>query len=71
MTNPPIYIWRQAAENFLAEFAKALHQPESQPLLFQVWGIGGVGKSTLLRKLQEIHQQQVDLAEVSFGFTSV
>ncbi|NET57543.1 MAG: hypothetical protein F6K47_15675, partial [Symploca sp. SIO2E6] len=69
MTNPSIYIWRQPAEIFLAEFAKALDQPESQPLLFQVWGIGGVGKSTLLRKLQEIHQQQADLAGVSFGFT--
>ena len=69
MTNQQIYISRQQAENFLAEFAQALNQPESQPLLFQVWGIGGVGKSTLLKKLQGIHQQQADIAEVSFGFT--
>jgi len=69
MTNQPIYISRQQAENFLAEFARALKQPDSQPLLFQVWGMGGVGKTTLLRKLQETHQQQADIAEVSFGFT--
>ncbi|HEY9670997.1 MAG TPA: tetratricopeptide repeat protein [Waterburya sp.] len=69
MTNQLIYISRQQAETFLAEFAKALNQPGSQPLLFQVHGIGGVGKSTLLRKLRETYQQQVDFAEVSFGIT--
>jgi predicted alpha/beta-fold hydrolase len=69
MTNQPIYISRQQAETFLAEFAKALNQPSSQPLLFHVYGIGGVGKSTLLRKLREIYQQQVDFAAASFGFT--
>jgi len=62
MTNPAIYISRQPAENFLAEFARTLHQQDSQSLLFQVWGMGGVGKSTLLNKLQEIHQQQADFA---------
>jgi len=69
MTNQPIYISRQQAETFLAEFAKALNQPSSQPLLFHVYGIGGVGKSTLLRKLREIYQQQVDFAAASFGPT--
>jgi tetratricopeptide (TPR) repeat protein len=69
MTNQPIYISRQQAETFLAEFAKALNQPSSQPLLFHVYGIGGVGKSTLLRKLREIYQQQVDFAAAFFGFT--
>ncbi len=70
MTNQPIYISRQPAENLLTEFARALHQPELQPLLFQVWGMGGVGKSTLLKKLQDIHQHQADIAEVSFGYTT-
>ena len=69
MTNSPIYISRKPAENFLTEFARSLNQLESQPLLFQVWGLGGVGKSTLLKKLRDIHQQQADLAGVSFGFT--
>ena len=69
MTNQLIYISRQQAETFLAEFAKALKQPSLQPLLFQVHGIGGVGKSTLLRKLRETYQQEADFAEVSFGIT--
>ncbi|MCA1993071.1 MAG: hypothetical protein LDL41_13695, partial [Coleofasciculus sp. S288] len=69
MSQQPIYISRQQAETFLAEFDKALNQPSLQPLLFQVHGIGGVGKSTLLRKVQEIYQQQADFSAVSFGLT--
>ncbi len=69
MTHPPIYISRQQAESFLAEFANSLNQPSSSPILFQVWGIGGVGKSTLLNKLQELHKDQADFAKVSFGYT--
>ncbi|HAG83916.1 MAG TPA: hypothetical protein DCL61_22895, partial [Cyanobacteria bacterium UBA12227] len=64
MTHPPIYISRQQAESFLAEFANSLNQPSSSPILFQVWGIGGVGKSTLLNKLQELHKDQADFAKV-------
>ncbi len=70
MTNQiPHYISRKQAQEFLAKFAKALEQPESQALLFHVYGFGGVGKTTLTRKLKEAHQQQADFAEVSFGLT--
>jgi hypothetical protein len=68
MTNP-LYISRKPAQDFRARFAKALEQPESQPLLFNVYGFGGVGKTTLTKKLKETHQQQADFAEVSFGIT--
>nr|WP_322745327.1 tetratricopeptide repeat protein [Coleofasciculus sp. LEGE 07081] len=54
---------------FLDNFAQSLNQPSSSPVLFQVWGIGGVGKTTLLKKLQELHQQEADFAAVSFGYT--
>jgi len=70
MTNQiPHYISRKQALDFLAKFAKALEQPELQPLLFHVYGFGGVGKSTLTRKLKAEHQQQADFSEVSFGLT--
>jgi hypothetical protein len=70
MTNQiPLYISRKPAQDFRARFAKALEQPESQPLLFNVYGFGGVGKTTLTKKLKETHQQQADFAGVSFGIT--
>jgi hypothetical protein len=71
MTTPiPYYISRKQAQDFLAKFAKALVSPESTPLLFQVYGIGGVGKTTLTTKLKETHDLQADFAEVSFGLTA-
>ncbi|MBD1893758.1 tetratricopeptide repeat protein [Coleofasciculus sp. FACHB-129] len=70
MTNQiPYYISRKQAQDFLDKFAKALDQPDSQPLLFHVYGFGGVGKTTLTRKLKQAHQQQADFAEVSFDLT--
>jgi tetratricopeptide (TPR) repeat protein len=69
MTNQPYYISRKQAQGLLDKFAKALEQPELQPLLFHVYGFGGVGKTTLTRKLKQAHQQQADFAEVSFDLT--
>ncbi|HIK03984.1 MAG TPA: hypothetical protein IGS40_04615 [Trichormus sp. M33_DOE_039] len=69
MSNQIPYIYRQQAKDFLAKFAKALESPESNPLLFQVYGFGGVGKTTLTKKLKEMHESQVDFADVSFGLT--
>lgn len=65
----PPYISRQQAKDFFAKFAKALESPESNPLLFQVYGFGGVGKTTLTNKLLEMHESQADFAVVSFGLT--
>jgi len=70
MTLPRIYISRPQAETFLAEFAQALNQPSSQPLLLHLYGMGGVGKTTLLQRLKYTHKQHVDFAEVSFGLTA-
>jgi hypothetical protein len=68
MTEP--YISRSQAEEFIKAFAAALGQPKAHPVLFHVWGVGGVGKTTLLRKLQEQHPvEQVAVAKVSFGRT--
>ncbi|MDZ8050599.1 MAG: tetratricopeptide repeat protein [Aulosira sp. ZfuVER01] len=65
----PPYISRQQAKDFFTKFAKALESPESNSLLFQVYGFGGVGKTTLTNKLQEMHESQADFAVVSFGLT--
>ena len=71
MTTPiPYYISRKQAYDFLAKFAKALEFPESNPLLSQVYGFGGVGKTTLLKQLKQTHELQADFAEVSFGLTA-
>ena len=42
MTRQP-YISRKPAEDLEAAFAKALEQPANNPVLFHIWGIGGVG----------------------------
>jgi hypothetical protein len=68
MTQQP-YVSRPEAEEFLDALGKALKSPAESPVVFHVWGIGGVGKSTLTRKVKEIHGDTVTVAEVSFGLT--
>jgi tetratricopeptide (TPR) repeat protein len=70
ITNQPYYISRKPAEDFLGRFAKALKEPETHPLLFHVYGFGGVGKTTLTKQLKEAYEQKADIAEVSFRLTS-
>jgi signal recognition particle GTPase len=52
------HIIRQKEESLLNEVTAALQTPEEFPLLFHVWGIGGVGKSTCLGKLEEKCSEQ-------------
>lgn len=40
------YIERTQAKRLLESFANALKEPEKQPLLFNIYGIGGVAKTT-------------------------
>lgn len=68
MTQIP-YVSRPEAEAFLAALETALKAPAEHPVVFHVYGIGGVGKSTLTRKVKEAHQDRAKLAEVSFGLT--
>lgn len=70
MSDRDIYISRPVAKQFLDRFGKALKKPDSNPFLFYVCGIGGIGKSTLLDKLQEDYRQDAVFAKVFFGTTS-
>ncbi|MGP1374290.1 MAG: hypothetical protein ACTS3T_15775, partial [Almyronema sp.] len=69
MTALAPYVSRPPVEDFLAALAQSLHQPQQNPAVFHVWGIGGVGKSTLTRKAHEAHEKTAKVASVSFGLT--
>ena len=69
MTHSVPYISRQSAEDLQNSFARALAEPASYPVMFYIGGIGGVGKSTLKRRLEETYRQQADFTEVSFELT--
>lgn len=70
MTDLDLYISRKPAEKWLDKFGKALKQPAANPLVFYAYGIGGIGKSTLLGKLRETYAKEAKFARVSFGPTS-
>ena len=67
------YVSRPEAEDFLKELQAALTTPVESPVLFHVWGIGGVGKSTLLKKIvQDFTTAAIPLvadSPIAFGFT--
>ncbi|WP_204105525.1 MULTISPECIES: tetratricopeptide repeat protein [Spirulina sp. CCY15215] len=65
------YIQRKEAKKLLDRFDRAIAQPDEQnPLLFNIFGIGGVGKTTLLGRLQKAHVGKVDFLEVCFAKTA-
>jgi tetratricopeptide (TPR) repeat protein len=63
------YVSRPEAEAFLDDLDKALKDPAKSPVVFHGWGIGGVGKSTLTRKVKDAQGDAATIAEVSFGLT--
>ncbi|MDJ0617778.1 MAG: tetratricopeptide repeat protein [Calothrix sp. MO_192.B10] len=64
------YIERDEVKKLRECFANALQQPQGQPLLFNIYGIGGVGKTTSIGRLQKAHASEVDFIEVCFAKTS-
>jgi adenylate kinase len=66
MSHQP-HIVRQQETDLLCEMTKALEAPESSPALFHIWGIGGIGKSTLLNAREEHFKQRADCSKFSFG----
>jgi len=71
MVNSSIYIARKAALKFVDDFDSALRCPEDNPLLYHVYGIGGIGKSTLLQNIRDIYKEDVLLAEATFDVSSL
>jgi tetratricopeptide (TPR) repeat protein len=70
MPDLDLYISRQPAKKLLDNFGRSLKQPETSPLVFYAYGIGGVGKSTLLGKLRETYAKEAKFARAFFGSTS-
>ena len=66
------YISREAAEALETTLIEQLNNSDTQRkyYLFQVWGIGGVGKTTLTQKLAEDYNNIADFTMVSFGRTA-
>jgi hypothetical protein len=63
------FIDRPETDKFLSKLAAGLKDPANNPLVLHSWGIGGVGKTTLLAKIVEQHPEAA-IAKVSFGETS-
>ncbi|MBE9181538.1 tetratricopeptide repeat protein [Oculatella sp. LEGE 06141] len=70
MTDLDLYISRRSAKKLLDNFGKALERPEANPLVFYAYGIGGIGKSTLLEKLRQTYAEEATFAKAFFGPTS-
>ncbi|MCY7332124.1 MAG: tetratricopeptide repeat protein, partial [Pseudanabaena sp. CAN_BIN31] len=65
------HIARPEEKTLVDRMTKAIAQPEASPMMFYVWGIGGVGKSTILirtqEKLEEQYKNKVHFVKISFG----
>ena len=64
-----LFVSRNSTKRFLDDFAKAIEQPNSAPLMFYAYGIGGIGKSTLLNELKSLHDGKVKFLEADFNNT--
>jgi tetratricopeptide (TPR) repeat protein len=67
MTSNIPYISREQTDAIFTSFTKAIKTPATNPLVFNVWGIGGVGKTRLLNELEQ--QPKISFARVFFGST--
>lgn len=62
-----LFVSRSSTKRFLDDFAKAIKQPNSAPLMFYAYGIGGIGKSTLLDELKNQYHGKVKFLEADFN----
>ena len=62
-----LFVSRDSTKRFLDDFAKAIKQPNSAPLMFYAHGIGGIGKSTLLHELKSLYDGKVKFLEADFN----
>ena len=64
------YISRQKSEKFLENIEAAIKSPSESPLLHYAYGIGGIGKSTLIKKIFASHKSDLQCAYCSFDVNS-
>lgn len=69
LNNQILYLWHYQAPEFLAKFAQALNQPNLNPVLFNIWGMAGVGKTTLLERIEIDYERQANSISITFGVT--
>ena len=62
-----IYIDREESLVFEHSVSQALNSPAASAVVFQVYGVGGVGKSTVLDRVEQANRDKAQLARVSFG----
>jgi len=60
-----IYIARKQATEFALRIKQALNQPANFPVLHYAYGIGGIGKTTLLTKIAESYANDCQCIKVS------
>ncbi|MEM8718959.1 MAG: tetratricopeptide repeat protein [Cyanobacteria bacterium P01_G01_bin.39] len=63
-------IQRQQTIRLAQDIRAAIRNPQGNPLLFNVYGKAGVGKSTLINKFTEIFSSEFQCAKISFGLNS-
>ncbi|BBC24087.1 tetratricopeptide repeat protein [Pseudanabaena sp. ABRG5-3] len=71
MASQDLHLPHKQEEKLINEVAESIAKPDHSPVMFNIWGIGGVGKSTLLRKFQEglsdrIQGKQIHFATITF-----
>lgn len=70
MASQNLHLPHKQEQKLINEVAEAIAKPDHSPVMFNIWGIGGVGKSTLLRKFQEglgeRLQGKIHIASITF-----
>ncbi len=64
-----ILILRQQAQQFQTKFVESLQQKTHSATVFHVYGIGGIGKTTLLRELQAENSRRAHFVWLSFDLS--
>lgn len=61
-----LFINRKSTDKFTKDVFTAIEELKSQPLTFYIYGIGGIGKSTLIEKIQQDCKGRAKFIKFSF-----
>jgi Caspase domain len=65
-TEKELFINRQSTEKFIKDALKVIEESQSQPSMLYAYGIGGIGKSTLLQQLKQLYSDKAVFLYFSF-----